>query len=276
MIKDAMVWLDGTSGDERRLAAAGDIAGLFASNVVGLFVNALPDIVPPDGISTALVADLFEKARRAGDEIEGELMARLRRLGRPTEIRRFDALPAAIPDIAARAARSSDVFIDLRPDATAAGSEAGRTIEAVLFGSGRHLLLLPGDRSLRARFSHALVAWDGRREAARGMAEALPYLRKAQDVTVMVATQGDSVEDDALIGPDAVAHLQHHGIEAELRHIKTTNGELGPALIREAQRLEADLMVMGGYGHSRLREWLLGGVTEHLLHHAPVPLVIAH
>ncbi len=276
MLNDVMVHLDGTQADARRVEAANDVAACFDSHLVGLFLNPLPDIVPADGVSTVVVADLIEAARRAGDTTEAELIARLRRLGRPVEIRRFDAVPDTSPRVAAREARSADVFIDLRPAGSANDADLDRTVESVLFGSGRHLLLIPGEPRLRDGFRHALVAWNGSREATRGLAEALPYLHRSQAVTVVVVREGDAAEENALIGSDAVKHLRHHGVHAHLSHAKAAGGDVGPALVQEAGRLQADLMVMGGYGHSRVREWLLGGVSRYLLHHAPVPLVIAH
>lgn len=271
-----MVRLDGTDADERRLAAADEIAGLFEGYLVGLLLNVLPDIVPPQGVSTVMVADVLEKARQVGDKTEAALTERLRRLNKPVEIRRFDAFSDAVPSIAAREARSADVFVDLRPDSKTLGKEGEQTVEAVLFGSGRHLLLIGDGHRLGQGFNQVVVAWNGSRESARGLAEALPYLHKADAVTVMVIDEGDAVEESALVGSEAVRHLGHHGIQARLSHVRTAGGDVGSVLVREAGRLRADLIVMGGYGHAHMREWLLGGVSHHLLHNAPVPLVIAH
>jgi nucleotide-binding universal stress UspA family protein len=281
MIKDVMVRLDGTPADDARLAAAADVAALFDGHLIGLFLNVLPLFVPPDGVGTVLVADVIDNARRAGDETAAALLERLRRIGRPAEVRRFDTLPDVAPEVAAREARSADAFIDLRPDPKPAGKGAAQMVEAVLFGAGRHLLLIAQAQHLQARhlrdgFAHAVVAWNGSREAARGLAEALPYLHKACAASVVVVSEVKSVEDEALVGPDAVTHLRHHGIEARLHRAKAKDGEIGPALMREAHRLRADLLVMGGYGHSRVRERLLGGASRYLLEHADLPLVIAH
>jgi nucleotide-binding universal stress UspA family protein len=118
-----------------------------------------------------------------------------------------------------------------------------------------------------------LVAWNGTRESSRALGEALPYLQ-ARHATVVVVHERPPVEDEALLGTEAVEHLWYHGIKAELQHV--TSHDVPDALIGEAKRREADLIVMGGYGHSRMREWLLGGATYELLRRAPVPVVIAH
>jgi nucleotide-binding universal stress UspA family protein len=278
MIKDVMVHLDGTSADERRLAAASSIAILFESHVIGLFLNVLPMVMPAEGDSAGAVMEtqLLEKARQAGNKTEVTLMERLSRLNKPVEIRRFDVFQDTIADVAAREARSADVFVDRRPKQNGSLKMSERLVEGVLFGSGRHLFLI-GDRThVNKGFDHALVAWNGSRESSRGLAESLPYLHKARAVTVVVVTDDDPIEEDALLGADAVTHLNHHGIDSKLHRAKTRSGDVSAALMAEAKRLNADLIVMGGYGHSRLREWLLGGVTYHMLHHAPVPLLIAH
>jgi nucleotide-binding universal stress UspA family protein len=151
-----------------------------------------------------------------------------------------------------------------------------RSRSSILFGSGRHLFLVPGGQVPNTPFVRTLIAWNGSRESARALAEAMPYLYKAKATTVVVVDENHPAELQALIGLDAVNHLRHHGIDARLHRVRNRTYDVAPALIEEAERLEVDLMVMGGYGHSRLREMLLGGVTYDLLHQAPVPLIIAH
>ena len=121
-----------------------------------------------------------------------------------------------------------------------------------------------------------IVAWNSSREAARALAEALPYLKQAEIVAVVAVIEESNVETVVTLGMNALRHLAHHGIEADLRHVKNHIGDVGSVLMAEAEALSADLIVLGGYGHSRLHEWLLGGVTYKLLHEATVPLLIAH
>jgi nucleotide-binding universal stress UspA family protein len=273
MIKDIMVHLDGTPADEVRLADATAIAETFEGYVTGLFLNILPfpELIEA-GYAAAQSTELLQKARDAGDATQAALSKRLQKLSRPSGLRRLDIFWDDVVRTAGREARAADVFVALRP--TKETPEAETVIEGVLFGAGRHVVLCPGTRRAQVAFDNILIAWNDSRESARALSEALPYLKRAKAVTLVVVDLDQDREQS--VGSNALEHLAHHGIPAVLHQVKSTNSDVATVIRNQARDQNADLIVMGGYGHSRLREWLLGGVTYTLLHDSPIPLLLAH
>lgn len=276
MIKVVLVRLQGDDlPDGLRLSIAAELARAFKAHIVGLYINALPSLaVPVDAMSGDGWAHLLATAREAGDVVAASLSARLQTLGTSAELRRFDVFGDDIGPICAREARAADVFLTLRPSSEGE-TERRDVVEAVLFRGGRHVFLVNDHRTFSAGFDHAVIAWNGSREAARALAEARPYLLKARQASVLAVNKGPAVEIDAMTGNDAVTYLAAHGIEARLRHVKKQKS-VSDTIIAEVGALGADLLIMGGYGHSRFAEWLLGGTTRALLDRSPVPLLIAH
>jgi nucleotide-binding universal stress UspA family protein len=272
MIKDVLVRLDGSKDDDGRLAAAEAIAQTFDSHVRGLFLNPVPLPVLGDWEGLAAAAEqtrLWTEARERGDRIESELLQKLAQFNRSATIRRIDTLLDDFGRIVGHAARTADVFVTVRSD------DATPEAESVLFESGRHLLLVPKNFQISTPFKRVVVAWKETREAARALAESLSYLRIADTVTIIVVDEEAPIEHGVTIGTEAKKHLKYHGIDAFLRH-KEKKGNVAATLIAESKLLEADLLVMGGYGHSRFREWLLGGVTRKIMQSAPLPVLLAH
>jgi nucleotide-binding universal stress UspA family protein len=147
--------------------------------------------------------------------------------------------------------------------------------EGALFKSGRPVLLVPTEEQPRSIGRRIVVAWKAKREAARALADAEPFLREADQITVVTV---DATPDGYGQGPgrDISAYLAHKGFNVELRNVDGLGQPAELALIKEARALEADLIVMGGYGHSRLREFIFGGVTRALSRNATIPVLMSH
>lgn len=153
------------------------------------------------------------------------------------------------------------------PDSTRAGA-----IEKAIFDSGRPLLLTPRDTGLK-KVGRVAVFWNGGTQAARAVAAALPLLHDADAVDIMWVDE--DVEDDFILnGLDE--YLAWHGITSSIKRFRPDERLIGELLMDEAVAGGADLVVMGGYSHSRLREFILGGVTQHMLDESPLPALIAH
>lgn len=278
MIKDVLVHLDGTKDDDWRIANMEPIARVCEAHVIGLFLNRLaPGSMPIEAgyVGAQFLEQLLEEAREVGDQIEKDLAVRLARLNLPCEIRRIDAFSDEIPEAGALEARVSDLCVVLRPYTQDGVQRWLGLVEGVLFGSGRGLLIVPEKMPIHPTIENVIVAWNAGREVAHALAEAMPVLRHAREVTILVIDPDDDGPKQ-LTSKRLVQHLERHGVRASLANARTNEDGVSDLLIREAEKRGADLLVMGGYGHARLREWILGGATRDLLHFSPTPLLLAH
>lgn len=147
-------------------------------------------------------------------------------------------------------------------------------MEALLTDSGRPLLIVPlGQDSFRSE--RIMLAWDGSARAARAANDALPFLRAAKDVEV-IAVIGEKDLPDTVDGTDIAPHLARHGVSVTVNCVAAQNGDVAQTLRDASERFGADMIVMGGYVHSRLRELVFGGVTQSLLTASPVPLFMSY
>ncbi len=274
--KDIAVHLDGSPEDEVRIAHAEALAARWDARLTGLFTNPLPDpALYANEFGASAIGQMTDYATREGDAVMQRLGQRFARLGALHELRRIETFPGLLEQSVATEARWNDLFIATSPRE---GEHARwrSMIEAVMFDSGRGLLLLPPQAEFRSAIRTVLVGWVDSRQSARAVAEALPLLAQASRVRVVtVREEAHGRMGGAEVLADITAHLARHGVETTAE-VLSAEGCPADSLLAEARRTSADLIVAGAYGHSRFREWILGGVTEELLRAAPVPLLVAH
>jgi nucleotide-binding universal stress UspA family protein len=146
-----------------------------------------------------------------------------------------------------------------------------------MLACGRPVLIVPHDARTETVGKNVLIAWNETREAARAVGDALPMLRTADAVTVVsVSSTGDSDARGNAMAANLVRHLARHEIRAKASHLVATDADPGDLILSQAEDLGCDLIVMGGYGHSRTRELILGGVTRGVLQYMPVPVFMSH
>lgn len=277
MLKDIMVHLDGSPEDEARLDYGRAIAAAERAHLIGLYTNRLPELtiaMPMDGGAAAMqvMAELDEQARRDGDVTARRLTDKLMGFDTPSEFRRLDGMIGRVTAQAVGQARCADLFVTTRPYGDAGASDWSDLVEAVLFGSGRALLLVPPGHRGRARFDTVLLPWNGSREAARALREGLSFIRSAGRTVILVADP----QAGGIPGAEVKQHLAHHGANAEIVTVESQGRAVADVIMAEARRLEADLIVMGGYGHTRIREQVFGGVTREMLGASDRPILMAH
>ena len=172
------------------------------------------------------------------------------------------------PNIIAVHGRLVDLVVVPRPDR--ARNFGLNTLESALFSTGKPVLMCPPG-SADTLGEHVAVAWNGSAEAARAVALAMPVLTGAAKVTVISVGAGE----DSQIGPDALsAYLGSHGIDAQV--VTHGEGRIAQTLLSSAAEQGADLLVMGAYGQSRQLEMVMGGVTQHIVDHAELPVYMSH
>jgi nucleotide-binding universal stress UspA family protein len=149
--------------------------------------------------------------------------------------------------------------------------------ELILFGSGRPVLVYPEDAEISPGdgFEVAAVAWDGSPRAARAVADALPALARAKTVRILVVTDEKPQAHEGVAG-ELVRHLAAHGIEAVVDHLPAAGRRIGAVMAEYVASQGVELLVMGGYGNARLREFVLGGATASVLEAPPCPVLMSH
>lgn len=255
----------------------------FAAHAVGLHLAIDPAQAVPfvgEGMSGALVQELIELTERENAARAAAARETFERLQAeaavPTASEPNTAGPSAAwadkvsrEDALVRLGRLSDLIVIGRPRKTG-GDGAGLTLSAALFETGRPVLVAGHEGAAFGK--RIVVAWSGGAEAARAISVGLPFLAQAE--RVLAVSIGGTPEDDP--GLAAVAeYLAWHGISAATRFV-VARGSVGEGLLDAALTDDADLVVMGGYSHGRLREFILGGVTRHMLERTALPLLVAH
>lgn len=251
---------------EACLAVAGDIAERFEAHAIGVTAA---EFSPPLYYTSGSAAQaLIDKGYAAIDrniaQLESQFRSSLQGRARTIEWRSAREMPAKY--IAAQARAADIVVVDGNADALADPFARANPSDLVM-QLGRPLLLVPPEvRWLDLR--SVLIAWKDRPEARRAIVDALPLLRKAKDVAVaQIAEGGDSIETASARAKDVVAWLSRHGIFAS-ELAAAASSDVPAQLDAMASDAGAGLVVAGAYGHSRFREWVLGGVTRHLMAHS--------
>ena len=288
-MKKILVPLTGRPLDSRAVASAFLIAERFGAHVEGLSV--MPHVEIRTSIeSAAIPRGLVEQLMRIGQADQAKVVDAAHRLfddfGRRHGARMTDGVTGLgeglsaswqqasgpLAETIAEEARLADLTVIAQ--ASDGTNAMGPVIEAALFGSGRPLLLAPMPEPPSLGTAVA-VAWDGGAAAARAVAAALPFLRRA-DKIVILSTDAPNTSRSA--DPERLTrYLALHGIVAAIHGIPVSAQAISKALLEGAKDLGCDLLVMGAYGHSRVRERVWGGVTLDVLREpSGLPILMAH
>lgn len=219
-----------------------------------------------------------EHTEKETRDIETALQAAMKLHGRDlrSSIDSIIAQAGVVADVVADHARYADLVVLPKPYGPDAAPETETLIEASLFEGMAPVLVVPDSGLIEERPKVVVLAWDQSREALVAARRALPLLRKADQVVVTVIDPPSHGPEHADPGRMLCRLLVRHGVKAEVSVLARTLPNTSDMLARQCQDVGADLLVMGAYGHSRLRQAILGGTTRNTLENAEVPLFMAH
>lgn len=273
--KDILVHVDSSGRSSERLKVAASLARTHGAHLVGLYVRWRPDL--PPAVAVQLAPDIAAIQALFNENAEREARAAFDAVAPGTgvtcEWRAVDGTVAEAVPLHAR-------YADLTVIGQAADWDDDRHLaDALVLAVGRPVLAVPYAGRFDTVGQRVLVAWNGSREATRAVHDALPLLKSARRVTVLAVNPDDLGPPDGmgdLPGADLCLHLARHGVNAVCQQVQADDLEVGALLLSRAADEDADLLVMGAYGRSRLSERVLGGATRHVLRHMTVPVLLSH
>jgi len=276
MIKDIVVNLSVTEGGSPTADYAVSVAGALDAHIAGIAFVYDP-IVPVSG-SGYIPAEVIETQQadnEAGAKAAIDRFAEAtRRAGVAAEPLTISASLAGAGAQFGRIARRFDLAIVGQANPQASSVE-DIIAETTLFESGRPMILVPYIQKAPLKLDNVMVCWDGSRPAARAVGDAMPLLAKAGRVEIVIVGSERGKQDE-IEGADMGQHLARHGLKVEVHRISGGTIDVADALLSHAADSGTDFMVMGGYGHSRLREFVLGGVTHTIFRSLTLPVLLSH
>jgi nucleotide-binding universal stress UspA family protein len=275
MIKDAILHLATGLRKDATVDYAVSLARAFESHLVG--VAFAHEAVPIAMVMDDVPPEVIDEMRRAADAAAKTAVAAFeeaaRRAAISAEAHRPSTTFAGTADLFGKMARRFDLSI-IRQAWPDKSTPSRLIIEAALFDAGRPVLVVPYIQNSELRLDRVMVCWDGSRSAARAIGDAMPFLRRSAEVQVVVVSERGKTDDIPGIG--LATHLARHGVTVELKQIVAPDVRVANVLLSHAAEWPADFMVLGAYGHSRLREFILGGVTRSVLESMTVPVLMSH
>lgn len=277
MIKDITLKLETDPTRDRSLDYAISVAQACGAHVTAMaFCDPIgfpqyPIPAMPTSVLSNIAAEKDREARAAISRFEDA--AKSHKISFDHELV-MHRLPRSAEAFAVKA-RRADLSIVQQTEVRDDDNEA--MIEAVLFDSGRPVLIVPYIQRDAFRLEHIVCCWDGSSTAARAVNDARPLLKRAKKVEILViANEKTQDSRHQASGEGIVNHLKRHEIGATLKTLQAPDVDVGNAILSYIAEQGADVVVMGGYGHSRLREFVLGGVTRTILSSMTAPIFMSH
>ena len=276
MIKDILASLSLDESDDTAGDYAMSVAELFGAHLSGIalsYIPVIPITMPMEALGVDIIAAERTKNRKAAAAAVSRFENSLRAGGLRGEARMLEAGIAEASNSFGELARRFDLSVV--GQAKSSDLEGGMIVEGALFGSGRPVIVVPYIQRKGIKLDRVVVCWDGSRAAARATGDAMPFLTRAKKVDVVTIGTAPAKSED-VPGADIAQHLARHGRNVEVQRLVVADIDTTSAILSYVADAGADLIVLGGYGHSRLREFILGGVTRGILGSMTVPVLMSH
>lgn len=273
MIKDIVVNLSYGSSQDGVSNYALSVAETFGAHIVGTAFAYYPVVTSGVGLSTSFIRAQQAEAQERAESVAAAFDEATRRAGVSAETCKIKA--GDVPTQFAHIARRFDLSVIGQFERDRDHRTTNIVIEAALFESGRPVLIVPYIQKDRLKLDHVMVCWDGSRAATRAVADAMPFLIRSGKASIVVADIQSTKSSD-LPGADIATHLTRHGVNVTTERIPVSKIDVSNTILSYAADTSADLIVMGGYGHSRLREFILGGTTRGMLASMTKPTLMSH
>jgi len=276
MIKDIVVNLQPGEDSSPAGDYAVSLAGMFGAHIAG--VAFVYDAIIPVTGAGYIPQEVIDVQRRDNEAAAKEAVRRFNaaaaRTGASAEPLLLDSELADAGRRFSRLARYFDLALVGQPKPEASQVES-LIAESTLFEAGRPVIMVPYVQKTPVKLDQVMVCWDGGASAARAVGDAMPLLKRARNIELVIVA-GDRAKPTEIDGADIGRHLARHGLKVAVERIPGGDIDVGEALLSRAADFDADFMVMGGYGHSRLREFVLGGATRSILRSMTVPVLMSH
>jgi nucleotide-binding universal stress UspA family protein len=255
------------------------LSGKFQAQVTGVYVIPAVQVYPSIGFEA--VPQVFDGHRLLFKEklesVRAAFEGAMRKAGQDCRFETVDAREPAVAGGLLRFVRRADLAVITVPATEASAGIEADFVENVVMAAGRPVIALPATGSLGFSLDNVVIGWNGAREATRAVFDALPLLRLAGKVHILIVDPQDDPEfRDRVAGINISEALTRHGVNCTAESISTGGMDHGEALLREAAGRQAGLIVMGAYGHSRLAEFVFGGATRFVIDHLDRPVFFSH
>ena len=284
-IRKILLPLTGTAAGEAALTTALTIANIWKAHVTALHVRVDSRDVAPlagEGLSGAMIEEMMSATEKESSDrahavrsmferfvARQNVVVRDAHVGLDHATASFAAVTGREEDIVAQQARLADLTVVPHPDSGEDVSSSD-ALHAVLFDSGRPVLIAP-QKQIETIGTKVCLAWNGTAESAESALAAIPWMKQAAGVRILSA---EGYQRRGPAAPELAAYLALHGIDADIVMFPSIRNSVGAGLLEAARQFGCDLLSMGAYSHSRLRQLILGGVTRHVLENSTIPVMM--